>query len=107
MTTAKSGQDPAIERPLRYDVVALVASAGGIRALARVLSEFDASFPAAILVVLHLDPDHPSHLSGILARHTKLPVEEARDGVRIASGCVYVGPPDHQVDDRHHPVGLG
>ena len=50
-----------------------------------------------LLVVLHLDPDHPSHLSGILARHTKLPVEEARDGIRIVPGRVYVGPPDHHL----------
>lgn len=96
-TTTNSARDPAPDRASPYEIVALAASAGGIRALARVLAAFDADFPAAILILLHLDPSHPSHLATILGRPSRIPIEEARDGVRIVAGHGYVGPPDHHL----------
>ena len=98
MTTPDPGRGLVPVTPLaRYHVVALAASAGGIHALARVLSELDPAFPAAILIVLHLDPHHPSHLSEILGRRTAMPVVDARDGATILPGHAYVGLPDHHL----------
>jgi two-component system, chemotaxis family, protein-glutamate methylesterase/glutaminase len=76
------------------DVVALVGSAGGIAAMERVLAELPADFGAAVIVVLHLMPDHPSFLARILARRTELAVREASDGEVLDPGVVYVAPPD-------------
>jgi two-component system chemotaxis response regulator CheB len=75
----------------------MAASAGGIRALGEVISGLSASFPAALVVVLHLDPDHRSHLSEILGRRTSVKVQEAREGDRIAPGNAYVAPPDRHL----------
>jgi chemotaxis response regulator CheB len=43
-----------------FDVVAVAASAGGIAAVGHILEHLPAGFPAAIVVVQHLDPRHRS-----------------------------------------------
>jgi two-component system, chemotaxis family, protein-glutamate methylesterase/glutaminase len=83
-----------------FPVIAVAASAGGLRALECVLGELPPGFPGAIMVVLHLDRRHPSILAQLLARHTVLRVGEARDGDRLEPGVIYVAPPD-----RHLVVG--
>jgi two-component system, chemotaxis family, protein-glutamate methylesterase/glutaminase len=40
----------------RFDVVAIAASAGGIKALAQLLPQLPADFAAAIVIVMHLAP---------------------------------------------------
>ena len=80
-----------------FDVVALAASAGGIQALSRVLAGLPAAFPAAVVVVQHLDPRHRSLIAGILGRRTSLKVKEAEEGDRLAPGVVYTAPPDRHL----------
>jgi two-component system, chemotaxis family, protein-glutamate methylesterase/glutaminase len=84
------------------DVVALVASAGGLAALTTVLSHLPSDFPAAVVVLQHLDPNRPSLLSEILGRSSGLPVCEAHHGDRLRRGVVFVAPPAH-----HLLVGAG
>jgi len=74
--------------------VAFVASAGGVQALGEVLGALPPDLDAALIVLLHLLPDHRSHLAAILGRKTELRVKEAEDGDRLEAGCVYVAPPD-------------
>jgi two-component system, chemotaxis family, protein-glutamate methylesterase/glutaminase len=74
-------------------VVAIGASAGGVAALPIVLSTLPANFPAAVLVVQHLDPDVRSHLARVLQRGCALPVRDAVADVTIEPGIVYVAPP--------------
>src|SRR5579862_1460872 len=76
------------------DVVALVGSAGGISSIGYVLERLPADFPAAVVVVIHLMPEHPSVLAGILARRTPLSVKQAEDGDLLEVSNVYVAPPD-------------
>lgn len=79
--------------PVRFPVVALVASAGGVDALVRVLGPLPADLPAAVLVALHQNPVRPSHLRQILTRSTRLPVEVAVDRAEITPGRVLIIPP--------------
>jgi two-component system, chemotaxis family, protein-glutamate methylesterase/glutaminase len=74
-------------------VVALVGSAGGLRGFVRVLEELPADFPAAVVVVLHLQAEQPSMLAAILGRSSSMPVKQAEAGDRLAPGHVYVAPP--------------
>lgn len=74
-------------------MVALVASAGGLTALSRVLAGLPASLPAAVLVALHTDPKGPGALSGLLAACTRLRVRSAIDGDLLEPGTVLVTPP--------------
>lgn len=48
----------------------------------------------AFVLIQHLDPNHKSLLSEILARTTKMPVTEVRDGVTVEPNSVYVIPPN-------------
>jgi len=80
-----------------FNVVALAASAGGLTALSRVLTELPADFPAALLVVQHLDPHHRSLMADILGRRTALRVKQAAEGDRFLPGTVYIAPPDRHL----------
>ena len=81
----------AIERPRH--VVALAASAGGLTAVSRVLSNLPADFPAPILVLQHQDPHHRSWLPEILTRRTELRVTQVRGGERLTAGTVFLSLP--------------
>jgi chemotaxis response regulator CheB len=78
-------------------VVAIGASAGGLEALSGVLGPMHADFGLPILVVQHLAPHYVSHLVGILAGRTELPVHQAVIGQRPMPGNVYVAPPDRHL----------
>jgi two-component system, chemotaxis family, protein-glutamate methylesterase/glutaminase len=75
-------------------VVALVASAGGVVAILRVLAELPATLPASVVVLLHLNPAYRSVLGEILARQTSLTVRQAHQDDELEPGVVYVAPPD-------------
>ena len=83
--------------PDNFDIVALAASAGGLKALTDVLAALPGSFPASLVVVQHLDPRHRSLMADILSRRTAMPVKEAAEGDVLASGRVYVAPPNRHL----------
>lgn len=85
---------PQSSSAIAYDVVALAASAGGLTALSIILSALPADFPAALLVVQHLDPRHRSLMAEILSRRTALPVKQAEEGDTVSPGQVYIAPPN-------------
>jgi two-component system chemotaxis response regulator CheB len=80
-----------------FPVVALCSSAGGLNALAEVLSGLKADFPAAITVVQHLARQYPSQLAHILNQRTDLNVKQAKIGDVLTPGWVYIAPPDHHL----------
>ena len=88
--------EPAPAPALR-GVVATASSAGGLQALMVVLAALPAEFPAAVVIVQHLDPRQPSMMVPLLARHTALRVRRAAEGDQLESATVYVAPPDHHV----------
>jgi two-component system chemotaxis response regulator CheB len=76
-----------------YPVVALVASAGGLDAVSRILCELPADIDTAILVLIHQAPDHASTLAEILGRRCALPVAVAEHDGALTPGTVLVVPP--------------
>jgi two-component system, chemotaxis family, CheB/CheR fusion protein len=93
---AAVGPEPEDNRPsaLSFPVVGIGASAGGLEAFTELLEALPANTGMAFVLVQHLDPDHASLLTALLARATAMPVEEVRDGVRVLPNCVYVIPPN-------------
>jgi two-component system, chemotaxis family, protein-glutamate methylesterase/glutaminase len=79
------------------DLVVVGASAGGVEALIRVVSELPADFRAAMLVVLHVPADTPSNLPAILGRAGRLPTAHASDNDAIEPGRILVAPPDRHL----------
>ena len=80
-----------------FEIVALAASAGGLKALTDVLADLPADFPAALVVVQHLDPRHRSLMAELLGRRTALVVKEAREGDRLEPGHAYIAPPNRHL----------
>jgi two-component system, chemotaxis family, protein-glutamate methylesterase/glutaminase len=80
-----------------FEIVALAASAGGLKALSELLGALPADFPAALVVVQHLDPRHRSLMAEILARRTALAVRQASGEDRARPGTVFIAPPDHHL----------
>jgi len=80
-----------------FDIIALAASAGGLKALSHVLAALPAAFPASIVVVQHLDPRHRSLMADILSRRTALQVKQAEDGGRLTPGMAYIAPPNRHL----------
>src|SRR5262245_8742383 len=79
------------------DIVVVGGSAGAIGALADVVAELPADFPAALFVVIHIPANTASVLPQILSRRGKLPAAHPINGCRIERGRIYVAPPDHHV----------
>lgn len=75
-------------RPVEERLVAIGASAGGPAALAQVLSGLPARFPAAIVIVQHIDEKFAKSMSDWLHRYAKSPVRLARPGDRPMAGTV-------------------
>src|SRR5205807_696775 len=75
----------------------LASSAGGLRALSEVLAALPSEFPAAVVVVQHLDPRHRSLMADILSRRTPLPVKQAEEGEMLVRGRIYIAPPDRHL----------
>jgi two-component system, chemotaxis family, protein-glutamate methylesterase/glutaminase len=76
-----------------HPVVALVASAGGLDAVSRILRPIPDGWPASVVVLIHQEPARMSRLVQILGHRCSLPVVEARHGVELRPGCVSVVPP--------------
>ena len=96
-----NAQATTLPRPT-FTIIALTASAGGLKALSTLLAALPPDFPAALVIVQHLSPRQPSLMAHILERRIALSVTQAQDGDTLRPGHVYLAPPD-----RHLLVGPG
>ena len=77
-------------------LLAIGASAGGPAAVAVVLSGLPKDFPAAVVVIQHVDVQFAAGMADWLGRDSKLPVRVAREGERPEAGVVLLaGTNDH------------
>ncbi len=77
----------------RFPVVGIGASAGGLAALRKLFEATESDTGMAYVVVMHLDPDHESHLSELLAKVTAMDVVTAIDGMAVVPDRVHIIPP--------------
>jgi two-component system response regulator WspF len=80
----------------RERLVAIGASAGGPAALTAILSRLPKDFPAAVVIVQHVDERFAQGMADWLGRDSALPVRVAKEGDRPAAGLVLLaGTNDH------------
>jgi hypothetical protein len=85
--------ESGLERaPAPVEVVVIVASAGGLNAIVRVLRDLPADFATPVVVGQHLG-GQVSQLVPILASRTPLQVVWAQEGTLLRAGVVTVAPP--------------
>lgn len=94
-TERPSSQRPRADPP--YEIVGIASSAGGVSALAELLSGLPAGFEAIVVCVQHVDPRHRSLMPQVVGRHCRLPVVHAAEGTELEPGHVYLAPPDHHM----------
>ena len=80
--------------PSRRDLIVIGTSAGGLRALSKLVAAWPVDMPAAILIVQHLWAEGPSYLPEILSRSGPRPAVHANDGDPLCYGRIYVARPD-------------
>ena len=93
-------------------VVAIGASAGGLKAFIEFLESVPEKSGMAFVLIQHLAPDSKSLMAEILGARTHMEVREIQQGDVLERDCVYVNPPGHDVSLsgdtlslRVHPPG--
>jgi len=82
---------------LKFPVIGIGASAGGMVALRRFFEQMPASSGMAFVVVLHLSPRHESHADTVLQRTTRMPVVQVKQPTAIEANHVYVISPSYSL----------
>lgn len=87
----------------RPTVVGIGASAGGPAALKRFFENVPSDSGLAFVVVVHLSPEHKSHLADLLQPSVRFPVQQVTENVLLEANNVYVIPPNANLDaiDTH------
>ena len=89
-TDADSPEPPPKPGPT---VVGVGASAGGLAALKTLFDHVPEDSGLAFVVVVHLSPEHESHLADLLQPHVKIPVQQVTETMALEPNRVYVIPP--------------
>jgi two-component system response regulator WspF len=88
----KNAPQPALHQTL----VAVGASAGGPKALATMLHELPKDFPAAIVIIQHVEAQFARGMADWLSQQSAVPVALAREGDSLEAGRVLLaGTDDH------------
>ena len=77
-----------------FPIVAIGASAGGLEAYTEFFRALAVDTGMAFVLVQHLDPTHHSLLTELIAKTTRMPVEEVKSGIKVRQNRVYVIPPN-------------
>lgn len=94
-TPPNASTSPALDNT--FSIVSIGCSAGGIEATSDLISHLPDDIDFAVVVVQHLGANSPSMLSQILARQTRLNVQEATHQQAVQPGQIYVIPPDKRM----------
>jgi chemotaxis response regulator CheB len=95
-----------VERVATRDVVVIGASAGGVEALRELAHHLPRDFPAAIVIVQHVDEQFAPGMVTWLGQQTALTVKVAAEGDRLAPGTVLLaGTSNHLVFKGADRVG--
>ena len=79
-------------------VVVVGASAGGLNALTKLISQIHEDFPAPVLVVQHISADATGNvLLEALQSNGKLICNHAENGTKLKAGHLYLAPSDHHL----------
>jgi two-component system CheB/CheR fusion protein len=87
---AKSGQ--------KLHVVGIGASAGGIGALQKFFRAVPADTQTTFVVVMHLSPEHESHLQEVLENVAAIAVTQVHERTAMERGHIYVIPPNRNIE---------
>src|SRR5262249_2937172 len=82
---------------VKFRVVGIGASAGGLESLEQFFQNLPANPGMAFVVVQHLSPDFRSVMDELLARHSDLPIQQAEHNIEVEPNRVYLLPPKKEM----------
>jgi two-component system, chemotaxis family, protein-glutamate methylesterase/glutaminase len=89
------------------ELVIIGGSSGSLDAILKILPKLRIDFAVPIIVVMHRNISSDSMLEEVLASRTWLKVVEAEEKEMIASGYIYIAPPDyHLLIEKDHSISL-
>jgi two-component system, chemotaxis family, CheB/CheR fusion protein len=94
------------ESPAAPRLVGIGASAGGLDAIIEFVDHIPPNSGLAYIVVQHLDPTQKALLPELLQRTTKMPVREAKQGMRIEPDHIYIIPPNTELTVANNTLKL-
>jgi two-component system CheB/CheR fusion protein len=102
-TDAERWRGAARPADRRFHVVGIGASAGGLDALRALFREAPQDTGMAWVIVVHLSPEHESHLHDLLQPDCRMPVQQVTETVAPQPNHVYVIPPNANLEsiDTH------
>lgn len=91
------------------DIIVIGGSSGATGPLKEILGRLPADLPAAVFVVLHISPQGIGFLSTVMSASGRLPVVQAKSGMVIKNGHIYLAAPDHHLllFESHMMLGRG
>jgi len=93
-STITPNKETAGLNTVKFPIVGIGASAGGLEALEQFLSNVPKNGGIAYVVIQHLDPTQKGMLPELLQRITSMEVFQAKDHMIVKPNCVYVIPPN-------------
>jgi two-component system, chemotaxis family, CheB/CheR fusion protein len=95
----KNTESPEKARPSHY--VGIGASAGGLEAIEKFITNMPSQNSLAFIIVQHLSPDYKSLMVELLTKKTKMPVHRAEEGMEVCAGNIYLIPPKKNLTIFH------
>lgn len=95
--TPKSKKENRVNSSATAPVVGIGASAGGLETLETFFSRMPPDTDLAFVVIQHLSPQHKSVMASLLAKHTRMPVQQIENDIALEPGHIYLNPPDKNV----------
>jgi two-component system, chemotaxis family, CheB/CheR fusion protein len=99
-----SGDEAPRASARSFPVAGIGASAGGVQALQTLFDTLPEHVGAALVVIVHLDPEHQSDMTRILAARTKMPVHQVNKPLPLEADHVYVIPPNRRLFMTDHEI---
>ena len=93
---ARAAFDSPLPRGLT--VVGVGASAGGLEAFTQLVEALPEDAGIVLIVLQHMSPNHESSLAYLLNNHSRMPVAEVTDNVRMRANHIYVIPPNAHLE---------
>lgn len=89
-------QQPFVESE-RNTLVAIGASAGGVKPIARLVKMLPSNFNGIAIIATHRTPGQPSLMKELLQFFSSMHVADATDNHPIECGAIYIGSPEERV----------
>ncbi|MBV8399502.1 MAG: chemotaxis protein CheB [Acetobacteraceae bacterium] len=89
------------------DIIVIGGSSGSIVPLKAILGTLPADLPAAIFIVVHIPSRSLGLLATVASAASALPVHQAKEGMLIAPGNIYLAVPDHHLILAKDHIKLG